>query len=493
MSATTPELETEIVRLHYAEHWPVGTIATQLGVHPDVVKRVLGLGAARAPEALARPRLIDPWRGFLAETLARYPRLRATRLFDMLRERGFPGAARTVRRHVAQMRPRPRREVYLRTEPLVGEQAQIDWAYVSKLAVPGGVRALWLFVMVLSYSRALWAEFVLDLSVHSLCRSLVRAARAFGGVTRQWLFDNPKTVVLERRGDLVRYHPVLLELCAKLHVEPRLCAVRRPEHKGKVERAIRYLRDRFLAGRTICGVADGNQQLGRFLAEIAHPRPHPVLAPRTVGEVLADERPRLLALPAPLPETDLVVPAGVDRQAFVRLDTNRYSVPAELAERTLTVVADDETVRVLDGPTCVARHPRSWGRRQILERHEHRAGLLAERRAAADLKGRDRLRAVAPDFARLLERWSLSGPSLAIQVTRAIKLLDLYGDEVFAAAVTEVVARGLRDTSALAVACDRLRRARRRPVPIDVPLPAHIEDRDVIPHDLETYDDDDDA
>jgi hypothetical protein len=196
-------------------------------------------------------------------------------------------------------------------------------------------------------------------------------------------------------------------------------------------------------------------------------------------------------LPTPLPPTDLVTPIGCDRQAFVRFDTNRYSVPTTLAERTLTLCADDVDVRVLDGPTCVARHPRSWGRRQILELSAHRAALVAERRAAADLKGRDRLRAAAPAFGALLERWALTGPSLGMQVTRAIKLLDLYGDEVFAVAVAELVARGLRDTGALAVACDRLRRERHRPVPIDVPLPAHADDRDVIPHDLETYDDDD--
>jgi hypothetical protein len=332
---------------------------------------------------------------------------------------------------------------------------------------------------------------VLDLSVHSLCRSLVRAARAFGGTTRQWLFDNPKTVVLERRGDAVRFHPVLLDLCAKMRVQPRLCAVRRPEHKGRVERAIRYLRDRFLAGRVIPSVAAGNIDLGRFVADIAHARPHPVLAPRTVGEVLSDERARLLTLPDPLPDTDLVAPAPVDRQAFVRFDTNRYSVPTIHAERTLTLVADDRQVRLLDGTLVVARHERSYGKRQIIEVAAHRAALVAERRAAADLKGRDRLRAAAPDFSALLERWAVAGPSLAILVTRAIKLLDLYGDEIFAAAVAEVVARGLRDTGALAVACDRLRRDRRRPVPVEIPLSPNIDDRDVIPHDLRTYDDDD--
>jgi transposase len=486
---TTPELEAEIVRLHFAEHWRVGTIAAQLGVHSDVVRRVLGIGQP-ASAGIERARLVHSYRDFIAETLERYPRLRATRLHDMLRERGYKGAVRTLREYVAEVRPQPRREVYLRTEPLVGEQSQIDWAYVGKLAVPGGERALWLFVLVLSHSRALWGEFVLDLTVHSLCRSLVRAAIALGGTTRQWLFDNPKTVVLERRGNAIRFHPTLLDLCAQMRVQPRLCAPARPEHKGRVERAIRYLRDRFLGGRTTTSVADGNLQLGRFIAEIANARPHPVLSPRTVGHVLADERARLLPLPSPLPDTDVVVPSGVDRQAFVRFDTNRYSVPSKYAERTLTLVADDVQVRVLDGADCIARHERSYGKRQVIEQPVHRAELVAERRAARDLKGRDRLLAVAPGFSALLERWALAGPSLAIQVTRAIKLLDLYGDEIFAAAVAELVGRGLRDTSALAVACDRLRRERRRPVPFDVPLPSHIDDREVVPHDLGGYDDD---
>jgi transposase len=166
------------------------------------------------------------------------PKLLAPRLYDMVRARGFAGSVRTVREHVALVRPRPPREAYLLTETLPGEVAQVDWAHAGEIAVPGGVRALWLFVIVLANSRAMWGEFVIDLTVHSLCRSLVRAGRAFGGVARQWLFDNPKVVVLERIGTVARFHPTLLALCAAMRVEPKLCAVRKPRQKGKVERAI---------------------------------------------------------------------------------------------------------------------------------------------------------------------------------------------------------------------------------------------------------------
>ena len=93
---STPELEAEMLRLHYAEHWPVGTIATQLSAHPDQVRRVLGLADRRSPSQI-RARLVDPYRPFIDDTLARYPKLRATRLYDMVRERGYPGSIRTLR------------------------------------------------------------------------------------------------------------------------------------------------------------------------------------------------------------------------------------------------------------------------------------------------------------------------------------------------------------------------------------------------------------
>ena len=214
--------ENEIRRLHDVEKWKRGTIVSSLGVHSDVVERVLDHGASRPLVLSPRASLVDPYVDFIDETLKLYPRLRATRLFDMIQLRGYEGGVATLRRHVAEVRPVPRGEVYLRTERLIGEQSQIDWAHVGSLAVQGGERPLWVFVLMLAYSRAMWAELVFDLTVESLRRSLVRAARFFDGVTRQWLFDNPKTVVLERHGDAVRYHPGLLEIAGALRVQPRL-------------------------------------------------------------------------------------------------------------------------------------------------------------------------------------------------------------------------------------------------------------------------------
>lgn len=486
--------EAEIRRLHHAEHWKVGTIAAQLGEHHDVVERVLGVGKAARPtvrEASVEITVPLPLRGyedFVTETLTRYPRLRATRLSDMLVERGYEGSVRSVRRYVRLVRPAPKSEVFLRVEPLIAEQAQVDWAYVTKLQFTGGTRQLWAFVMVLSYSRAIWAELVIDLSATSLRRSLVRACRYFGGATRQWLFDNPKIVVLERHGDAVRYHPELLALAGQMCVAPKLCGVRKPQQKGKVERAIRYLRDRFFAGRTIRDIDRGNAELLTFLDEIANVRPHPRWPERRVIDVLAEEKTRLLALPDPLPHTHLALPLPVDKTAFVYFDANKYSVPSTYADKTLLLYADDSSVSFHDNGEEVAHHARCWGRNQRIEAPEHRAALLEEKRAAREAKGRDRLCLEIPGFDILQERWVTAGRNVGFMTAKALRLLDLYGVEILGAAAREAIARGTHDPGALAVLCEERRRATDNPVPIDIDLGAHVPDRDVIPHDLESYD-----
>lgn len=484
------EREADVRRLYYAEHWKVGTIASELGIHHDAVERVLGLQDKHARARAPQDTLLDPYKVLLQQHLERHPRLRATRLFDMIEDRGYEGSERAVRRFVATIRPKPTKEVFLSLHTLPGEQAQVDWGHVGSMQVDGGKRALWVFVMVLAYSRAIWAEIVLDLSVHSLLRSLLRAVTFFEGAPRNFLFDNPKIVVLERHGAAIRFHPQLLSLCSALCVSPRLCAVRKPQQKGGVERAVRYLKERFFAARRISSLARGNEELLTFLTTKAMSRAHPRLAGRTVASVSSDERGSLLKLPSTLPATDQILPVAVDKTAFIRFDTNRYSVPpAAVTTGTLTLVADDAAIRLLDKDVEVARHERAWGRNQRIEKPEHRAALLAMKRGAAACKGRDRLRAEIPDMDSLLERWVDDGRNVGNMTARTLSLLDLYGAPVVAAAVADLRARGIADIGALALACERLRKDRGQLVPIPMTLGEHVQDRDVLPHDLGGYDD----
>ena len=480
------ELEAEIHRLSAAESWPPGTIARQLAIHIDVVHRVLGLQAP--PLHVRKGTFVDAYVPFMREQLVRWPTLRATRLFDMLKERGFPGSPRTVREHVARLRPRREREAFLRTTPLIGEQGQIDWAFVQNVDVAGGKRPVWMFVIVLSWSRAMWCELCFTMDAATVARSLVRAAQAFNGVTRQWLFDNPKTVVLDRVGDSVRFHPLLLSTTTSLRVQPKLCTPRRANEKGKVERAIRFVRERALVDFVFRDIDHGNDYLQQFCTGVALERPHPTFPGRTVRDCLDEERPRLLRLPEHLPHTDEQRTVVVDKTAFVRFDTNDYSVPHTLVGRTLTLVACDREVRLIDVAEQVARHLRSFGRRQTIENPEHRRALVELKRRAKDGFKRDQLCQRAPAFLVVVERWLEEGRNTRVAVASAASTRDDYGDEVFAAAVDEFVERGLVDPAALRALCDHIKRSRNPPSPSSPP-PNHVDDRDVTPHNLENYDD----
>ena len=171
--STAPEVELEVRRLHFAEHWPVGTIASQLGVHEDAVKRILGL-LERKGKPAPRPSKLDEYEQFLTETLQRYPKLKATRLHDMVKGRGYSGAARTLRDYVRPLRPKPTREAFLQLEHLIGEQSQLDWAHVGKVPVPGGERTLWQALLEL----ALWLG-LLALATHRFEGGLLSELRGY--------------------------------------------------------------------------------------------------------------------------------------------------------------------------------------------------------------------------------------------------------------------------------------------------------------------------
>jgi transposase len=374
------EVDAEIRRLFFAEHWRVHTIAEALGVHHDTVRRAIELERfiRRGPQI--RPSRLDPYKAFIRAMLEQYPRLRATRLFAMVRERGYPGSAVQVRRYVRLVRPQARAEAYLRLDTLPGEQAQVDWGSFGLLQVGWARRPLSCFVLVLSWSRALYARFALDQTLESFLRGHVEAFTALRGVPRSILYDNLWSVVLERQGEHIRFHPRLLELAGHYHFLPRPCAVARGNEKGRVERAISFLRHSFFAARAFGSVTDLNAQLTRWIAEMAHARPVPGRPDQSVADALAEEQPLLLPLPEHPFSCALVRPVTSGKTPYVRFDANDYSIPHTALRRALTLVASEDLVRLVDGTTEIACHPRSYDRGRRIEDPAHLAALVHEKR-----------------------------------------------------------------------------------------------------------------
>jgi transposase len=264
------------------------------------------------------------------ETLKQYPELRSTRLLQMLQGRGYQGSVFPLRRYVRSIRPKPQREAFFRLSALVGEEAQVDWGHFGKLRVGGFDRPLSCFVMVLSWSRGTFARFTLDQTLESFLRCHVEAFEKLGGAPRAVLYDNLKSVVLERQGDLIRFHDRILELSGHYHFAPKPVAVARGNEKGRVERRIRDLRESFFAARQFGSLVELNTQLTEWIEQVAHQRLVPGESEKRVYEALDEERERLLKLPHhPFP-TDTVRGAISGKTPYVRFDRNDYSIPHTL-------------------------------------------------------------------------------------------------------------------------------------------------------------------
>ncbi|MES2886317.1 MAG: IS21 family transposase [Pseudomonadota bacterium] len=483
------ELNAQILRLYQAEHWRVGTIARQLHVHRDTVRRVLTQAGLSAPVLPLRPSGVDPYRPFILETLGKFPSLTAARLFVMLHERGYRGSPDHFRHLMAGMRPRPPAEAFLRLRTLPGEQAQVDWGHFGHLQIGRARRPLMAFVMVLSYSRAIFLRFFLDARMDSFLRGHVEGFAALG-VARVVLYDNLKSAVLERQGDAIRFNPELLALSSHYRYEPRPVAVARGNEKGRVERAIRYVRDAFFAAREFTTLAELNAQARHWAAGQASDRRWPEDGRLSVREAFANERASLLALPDREFALGERLAVQVGKTPYVRFDLNDYSVPHTHVRRTLGVLADEHRVRVLDGIIELASHARSYDSGTQIEDAGHIQALVERKRQARAHRGADRLAHAAPSSVTLLARAAERGDNLGTITATLLRLEARYGASALEQAIVEALAQGVPHPNAVRLALERAREERGLAPPTALHLSEAVARRDapVRSHALASYD-----
>lgn len=483
-------LEAQVIRCHFVEQWGVHTIARQLGIHHSTVDRVLSQAGLPKVERAPQSSIVDPYHPLIIETLAQYPTLSAARLLEMARARGYPGGASQFRSHVAQLRPRRPAEAYLRLRTLPGDEGQVDWGHFGHVEIGRARRPLMAFVMVLSYSRQIVLRFYLNQRMENFLRGHVTAFEVLGGVPRVLLYDNLRSAVLERRGQAIRFHPTLLALSAQYRFEPRPVAPARGNEKGRVERAIRYIRDNFFAGRQWSDIEDLNTQAEAWCSGHSSQRRCPEDTTITVAQAFEQEQGRLIALPDNPYPTEESLEVRVGKTPYARFDGNDYSVPHTHVRRSLQISASLTEVRVLDAATVIARHPRSFDTGQQIEDPAHIEALIATKRAASAHRGIDRLAQAVPASQALLAGAAERGTPLTRATKLLVELLDAYGAAELACAIQEALAQDVPHPNAVRQVLERRREQRDKPPPLPLTLPDNDKLRGVVvrPAALSDYD-----
>jgi transposase len=482
------DIEAKILRLYHSEAWPVGTIAAQLRVHADVVRRVLSAKLAPRPRPV-RPTMLEPYLPFIEETLRRWPTVCARRLFDMCVDRGYRGSPDHFRHRIRLLRPKKAAEAYLRLKSFAGEQAQVDWGHFGRIPVGRARRQLVAFVMVLSHSRMIFLRFFRDARLASFLAGHVEAFQFFQGCPRVILYDNLKSAVLERVGDAIRFHPQLIELATHYRFDARPVAIRRGNEKGRVERAIRFVRDSFFAARRWGNIEDLNAQAIEWCRGRSADRRWVEDRKRTVREVFAEEQGKLQALaPNPFP-CQTIEEVKIGKTPYARFDSNDYSVPHDKVRRTLAVAASETTVRILDGTAVICEHRRSWDKGACVEDPAHVAALVEAKRRARKERAGDRLVRSAPSVEPLLVELGCRGENLGSVTVRFMRLLDAYGAERLDRAAKEAGERGAPHPHSVSLILERERmeEGREHRVAVDLPDDPRVRNLAVRPHSLESY------
>ena len=484
------ELVVKIRRLFYAEHHSMNSIAEAVNVHRDTVRKAIEAESFQRQRPLRPRTLIDPYMLLINESLREIPTIRATKLMELLRPKGFKGSLSCLREGLRDLRGFTRTPRYARLVFYPGEQAQCDWASFDTIQVGRAERKLSCFVMVLSYSRHTYAEFTLDQTFESFMRCHVNALRAFGGTPKRILYDNLKSAVLDRYGDAVRFNPNLLEIAGHYHFRPQACNVRRGNEKGRVERTIGYLRTSFFPGRKFRDLEDANRQLIQWLSDTANRRSWPQDREMTVHQAFQEDKEQLLTLP----ENDLTMwhirSIRSDKTGYVRFDLNDYSVPADVCRKPLTLHASNTEVILRDGEREVARHARSYSAREQIDDPAHFDRASRQRPAVSIPRRREALISMIPAADRLLEMLVSRDENLQPQLRRLYSLIDSHGTAVVGSAIEEALERGTPRAESVAHIIEKRERDRKAPpvIPLDLPDRPGVRGLIVKPHDLAQYD-----
>jgi len=344
----------------YRQGLTVSAIARQLDMDRKTVRRYIerGLEPPTYGPRPPKPRSTDPFLSYLSERLKTYPGLTAVRLWRELRDRGYAGGYTAVKRAVREIRPEPVKPFEVRFETPPGEQAQVDLAHfeVEFADEPGVTRIVWLFSMVLGYSRLIWARFVVHQDLQTVLRCHIAALEAIGGVPREILYDRMKTAVIGEDADgLVIYNRGLLDLARHYGFQPKACRPYRAKTKGKVERPFRYIREDFFLGGVFRNLDDLNFQLRHWLDTVANARVH-ATTQRVVNEAFAEEKPHLKTLPFVPYRAVLKLERRVSHEGLVSVAGNLYSVPDRTRRRVLDVHVYADEIRILEDDAVIAIH-----------------------------------------------------------------------------------------------------------------------------------------
>jgi transposase len=433
----------DLHRLYWSERWPIRKIERHLGMGWKTIKKYLD-APAQGVTRRERQSKLDAFKGQIAEWLEKDSQITGALIQQRLRPLGYAGGHSILQEYVRKLRPQlaPKR-AFVRMEPLAGERFEVDWGHFDALNYSGDIRKLYAFALIDAHSRMLYVEFTHSQSFETFARCHVHAFHALHGVAREIVYDNLATAVVEHDGRLVHFLPRFLAFAREYGFFPRACNPASGWEKGKIERAIGYIRQSFWPLREFADLHDANRQARHWLSEIANQRVHRETRERPAERFQPEALRPLPIIPYDYRDTREVL---VHKDLRVQFDANKYCVPHRYVGQRLTLKADSSTVAIYDRVNEVVSYPRSWRRGQTFGADRFERELAEDRPAVRRSQAQQRLfdfldglcsRVLVEAYLRDMAD---TDRSLARQIAELLELIRQYGPEAVAAAIEKASA-----------------------------------------------------
>ncbi len=358
------EVFMDILAFHRQGH-SMRWIAKKLGIHRNTVKNyIINKKQPTYRKQRRRESILSPYHPIIRDWLEQDD-FRATWIFEKLKDLGYTGGYDTVRYFVRRVKEEKAKLAYVRFETDPGRQAQMDWADFKILNPDGSNFFVYLFVLLLGFSRAMFACFVERCTLQAFLDSHIAAFHYLGGVPSEILYDNMRHVVAADNTRQRRFNPEIVDFAAHYGFTPQACPPYSPWVKGKVERPIDYIRERFWRGYRFESIEKANADLGLWLDTTANQRDHGTYR-QPIRQRWQQEQPYLGPLPSGDYDTSLKLFRMVYRDCQVSYDTNRYILPHHVVGKRIMLKVKNGTIRFYYDDQLLATYPVAQGRHQVV-------------------------------------------------------------------------------------------------------------------------------
>jgi len=354
-------------------------IARKLGISRNTVKKYIDhpQSAFKPPAARKRKSRLDPFQDNIVAWLDEDMAYSATWIYDRLTNMGFCGSYEIVKRRVRSLKQARQRVAYMRFETEPGYQAQVDFGEFQVEHADGYVEKLYLFSIILGYSRKIYSELIERCDLPTFLDCHIRAFDYFGGVPEQILYDRMKNVFIKELSGKKKFNDTLLGFALHYGFKPEVAPAYAAWVKGKVERPYAFIREGFWRGYGYVCLETANRDLHAWLCK-KDQRIH-----GTVHEVVADrfkrERPHLNALPPKPFDTSYRVYRKVYKDCTVRFEGNGFVVPHRLVGKQVILRVKDRTLRIFDDNCLVVTYTIPPGKGNLVQDKRFYAALKKDR------------------------------------------------------------------------------------------------------------------